>query len=110
MGIQKPFSACFFAKYIIYKNNRWKNQALKAQKKTLFKIIDQAKNTDFGRAHAFSKIQSYNEFKNNVPIKDYEGFKPYIEKIIGGKLMFCGLKRFILQNLGYNFWIKIYSY
>ena len=85
MGI-KAFFSLFFAKYILYKNSRWKNQALKAQNKTLFKLLDQAKNTDFGRAHSFSKIQSYNEFKNNVPIKDYEGLKPYIEKIIAGKI------------------------
>lgn len=81
----KAFFSLVFAKYIVYKNSRWKNHALKAQKKTLFKLINQAKNTDFGKTHSFSKIQCYSDFKNNVPIRDYEGIKPYIEKILAGK-------------------------
>ncbi|MGZ3879977.1 MAG: GH3 auxin-responsive promoter family protein [Flavisolibacter sp.] len=41
--------------------------------------------TEFGKAHGFDKINTYEEFKQAVPIRDYESFKPFMEKIKEGK-------------------------
>ncbi len=49
------------------------------------KIIRRAKNTAFGRDHGFKYIESYEDFKKNVPLADYEAFRPYIERIIQGE-------------------------
>lgn len=48
-------------------------------------LIKSAAKTDFGKEHNFSSIRSYEDFVKNVPIRDYEDFKPYIEKIKEGK-------------------------
>jgi len=48
-------------------------------------LIQQAKNTAFGRAHDFSGIKSYDDFKTRVPVKDYEGLKPYFERVKNGE-------------------------
>ena len=41
--------------------------------------------TNFGKEHGFENIKTYEDFVKQVPIRDYEEFKPYIEKIKQGK-------------------------
>ena len=48
----KSFLGFCFAKYIVYKNKKWKNNAVKYQEKNLFSLIKQAKNTRFGVDHS----------------------------------------------------------
>lgn len=57
-----------------------------ADQQNIFKnLIKSAKDTQFGKDHHFENIQSYDDFKKQVPIRDYEQIKPYIEKIKEGK-------------------------
>jgi len=84
MGIKSSLSLPF-AKFIVSKNKRWKNNAVKVQQKTLLKLLNQAQNTVFGKDHSFSIIQNYADFKTRIPVRDYEGLKPYIDQIIDGK-------------------------
>ena len=84
MGIKASLSL-LFAKFIVSKNKKWKTNAVKVQQKTLLKLLNQAQNTVFGKDHSFSIIQNYADFKNHIPVRDYEGLKPYIDQIIDGK-------------------------
>lgn len=81
----KSFFGYYFAKYIVKKNNSWIRNAVKSQDKQRKFIIDRAKNTKFGKEHNFSKISNYEEWKKFVPIRDYEGLRPYIDLIISGE-------------------------
>ena len=54
------------------------------QAELLFKIVETAKNTDFGKKHGFEKIKNYEQFKNQIPINKYEDIYPYIESIKKG--------------------------
>lgn len=49
------------------------------------KLIRQAAKTQFGRAHRFEQITTYQDFRQGVPLRDYEQLSPYIEAIIGGQ-------------------------
>ncbi len=49
------------------------------------KLIDTAKNTEFGIKHGFKDIKTRTDFQNQVPIVDYEGLKPYIERARKGE-------------------------
>ena len=84
MGIKASLSLPL-AKFIVSKNKRWKNNAVKVQQKTMLKLLNQAQNTIFGKDHSFSAIQNYADFKTHIPVRDYEGIKPYIDQIIDGK-------------------------
>jgi len=84
MGIKSSLSYPF-AKYIVGKNKHWKDNAVSVQNKLLLSLIIQAKNTRFGKDHSFDKINNYTDWKKNVPVRDYEEFKNYIEDIIDGK-------------------------
>ena len=80
----KALLSLFFAKFIVYKNNNWKKNAVKFQKKIMHNLVDQAKQTVFGKNHSFSKIKNYSDFKRNIPIRDYEDLKPYLQQVIDG--------------------------
>ncbi len=74
-----------FAKWISQDLKSLKSIAVNKQKKIFHSLIKKAADTQFGKDHHFDKIQLYDDFKNNVPIRDYEGLKKYIEKIKNGE-------------------------
>ena len=74
-----------FAKQVVKKNSNWKKNPVKVQNKLLSSLITKAKNTKFGKDHNFAEIESYSDWKKNVPVKDYEGLKVYVQEIIDGK-------------------------
>ncbi len=78
----KLFLAGILAKYTYLQISKWAKNPKKTQKKVLRKLINTAKNTQFGQQHCFSQIHTYHDFKKNVPIYDYEALKPYIECIL----------------------------
>jgi len=81
----KSFLAKPFASYIHAKIKKGMTTAVSDQDAILKELIKGGKNTEFGKEHHFATITSYDEFKKAVPIRDYEQFKPYIEKIKQGK-------------------------
>ena len=81
----KSFLARPFANYIYKQIRKGMSSAVEDQKKLLKDLVKSAKNTDFGRDHHFQDINTYEDFRKAVPIRDYEAFKPYIELIKGGK-------------------------
>ncbi|MBK9733044.1 MAG: GH3 auxin-responsive promoter family protein [Chitinophagaceae bacterium] len=85
MGIKSilagPFAA-IIAKRIVQSAN----DAVRTQESLFNKLIIEGRKTAFGREHGFQKINSYQEFTDAVPIREYELFKPYIERIKHGEL------------------------
>lgn len=80
----KSFLAKIYAGIISRKVNAWANNPFESQDKVFKDLIDQAKNTKFGKDHKFGEIKSYDDFKKHVPVRDYEGLKDYIELIRNG--------------------------
>jgi hypothetical protein len=84
MGI-KSVLAKPLASYVAKSIEKQKFNALEDQQKIFLSLISQAQVTEFGKEHHFNQINAHEEFKQAVPIRDYELFKPYIEKIKEGK-------------------------
>jgi len=63
----------------------WSRNGTETQQRVFEKLIQGGKNTLFGREHDFQNIKSYDDFKERVPVSDYEDLKPYIEKIKNGE-------------------------
>ena len=80
----KSFLAKLYANKIAKDIKKWANNPFETQEKVFQNLIHQAKETDFGKDHDFSTIKNYNDFKKNVPVRDYEQLKNYIEKIKTG--------------------------
>ena len=81
----KEWIAKQWAKRVHQNTLQWSSKAEEIQKNTLNFLVTKAASTLFGKDHHFSSIRNYEDFKKNVPIRDYEGLKPYIEKIKSGE-------------------------
>lgn len=79
-ALSKPF-----AKFIAKRIKKWASKPIKTQKKVFQNLISEAKNTVFGKDHSFNEINTYEDFKSKVPIRDYEELKPYIERVVKGE-------------------------
>ena len=84
MGI-KSVIAKPFATYISKQIRKQQKQAVELQIQTMEQLIHQAKHTEFGKDHSFDTITDHKHFVKQIPIRDYEGHKSYIEKIKEGK-------------------------
>jgi len=80
----KPFFAKIFAKKIYKKTQLWVNNPIETQHNVFWSLIQQAKDTQFGKDHHFDQIKTVEDFVKNVPIRDYEDLKPYIDKVVKG--------------------------
>lgn len=79
------FFAKPFAGYI-YKGIRKAMQtAIEDQEKIFRELLKTGKFTDFGKDHRLQEVRQHEDFIQAVPIRDYEQFKPYIDKIKEGK-------------------------
>jgi hypothetical protein len=74
--LSKPLAA-----WVIHRQKKWVDDPSLTQQRILKALISQGKNTLFGQHHQFGEIQSYADYKAKVPIREYEGFLPYIDKI-----------------------------
>jgi hypothetical protein len=83
MGI-RAFLSKPIARYIVGKQKKWTSNPVHTQKEVFNYLIKNGKNTLFGKEHHFSSIKNYEDFKNHVPVRDYEGLSPYIKKILDG--------------------------
>ena len=77
----KSFLATLWASHIRKKIDKWAQNPITTQEKVFKTLIQQAKNTAFGKDHRFAEIHSYEDFVKNVPIRDYEALSPYIERV-----------------------------
>lgn len=80
----KSFAAKIFAKSVRNKIDKWADDPFQTQQKVFENLISEAADTEFGRDHSFHKISSIEEFQKQVPIRDYEQLKPYVDKMVAG--------------------------
>ncbi len=59
--------------------------AVQDQQSIFNQLIKSAAKTEFGKEHDFANIKTYEDFVKQVPVRDYEAFKVYIERIKEGK-------------------------
>lgn len=81
----KSFLAKPFATYIYKQIRRSMFTAVSDQDSIFNSLIKTAAKTEFGKEHNFEKIKTHADYVQNVPIRTYEDFKKYIEKIKQGK-------------------------
>ena len=81
----KSIAAKLFAKKIYKETQAWATNPVASQKAVFKDLIQQAKDTNFGIDHHFDTIKTVEDFAKQVPIRDYEDLKPYIEKVVKGE-------------------------
>ena len=98
----KTLITILFARLVKKRNNKWISNPIETQAKTFNKLLLKGTKTEFGRDHNFSTIKNYEDFKNQVPIRDYEGLKPYIDKVVSGEknILWPGLPLYFAKTSG----------
>src|SRR3982751_1584502 len=73
------------ARLRIWSIEQWMNDPVTAQLIVWQDLIAAGQYTEFGRLHHFGKIQSLQDYKQKVPIQDYDSVKPFIERMMKGE-------------------------
>ena len=55
------------------------------QRDCLMSLLEKAKNTEWGQRYNFGEIESYEQFKNRVPLQNYESLKEDIFRVRNGE-------------------------
>ncbi len=83
MAVLSTMMSWYFRKRLASLESGVKN-APDVQLAVMKRLINDARDTKWGRKFDFKSINNYNDFKNRFPVQDYESLKPYIERIMKG--------------------------
>jgi hypothetical protein len=56
-----------------------------AQNRLMHSFVSECKETQFGKEHSFGSIKTIEDFRKAVPIRDFEGFRSYIDRMCKGE-------------------------
>src|SRR5678810_1351162 len=73
------------ARMRLWRIEGWKNHPVNAQREVLQHLVTSAQYTEFGRKYNFSQLFSVKQFKETVPIHEYEDVKGYIQRMMDGE-------------------------
>ena len=80
-----------------------------AQARVLSDLLETASDTAFGRDHGFAEIAALPDtvarsaaFRKAVPVRDYEGLKGYVERVVAGErdVLWPGLPKYFCKTSG----------
>jgi hypothetical protein len=84
MGIRSILSKPL-ASWIVKQQAQWSSRPGVTQQRVFEYLIRKAKDTQFGKDHDFAGIKDHRTFIDRVPVKDYEGLTPYIQRVVKGE-------------------------
>ena len=86
----------------IYEIDLFKKHPLEVQREVLADLIDEALDTEFGKKHGFRSITSVEEFKRQIPIRRYEDYSLYIDRLLKGErdLLWPGEVKWFAKSSG----------
>ncbi len=81
----KSFLARPYASLVHSRVRKGMATAVADQQAILQYLLKNGIRTVFGAEHGLQQVKTYADFKNAVPVRDYEAFIPYIDKIKNGE-------------------------
>ena len=78
------------------------------QQRWFRRLITEGGNTAFGRDHHLGDVRTVDEFRQAVPIRDYEALKPYVERILTGEsnVLWTGKPLYLAKTSGTTSGVK----
>lgn len=55
------------------------------QERLLLRILERNAATEFGQQHGLSKVRTIDDYRSAVPLRTYNDFSPWIERIVAGE-------------------------
>lgn len=84
MGI-KSILAKPLAAIVSKQIKKWASQPVETQQKVFSSHMAVLAQTAFGRDHGITATTTYEQFKKQVPVRDYEALRPYLERVVAGE-------------------------
>ncbi|MBS1772769.1 MAG: GH3 auxin-responsive promoter family protein [Bacteroidetes bacterium] len=81
----KSFLAKPYASIVHSRIRKGMSTAVNDQQAILQQLLKAGSRTLYGKDHKLNEVKTYEEYKNAIPIRDYEAFRPYIDKIKEGQ-------------------------
>ncbi|MCW3086623.1 MAG: auxin-responsive promoter family protein [Sediminibacterium sp.] len=73
------------ARFRHWRIEQWINDPVAAQREVLQDLVTHGQYTEFGRKYGLKELFSIRQFKENIPIHEYEDLKPYIDRLMQGE-------------------------
>jgi hypothetical protein len=73
------------ARLRMWRIESWMNHPVDAQREVLQDLVTTAQYTQFGHQYNFAQLFNLRDFKNTVPVHEYDDIKPYIERMMLGE-------------------------
>jgi phenylacetate-coenzyme A ligase PaaK-like adenylate-forming protein len=107
MGVKALLSK-LFARVVQSELQHLRKNGVALQQKVFQQLMAQAKDTAFGKDHRFAQIKSYQDFKQQVPVRDYEDLRPYIERVTAGEpdVLWPGKPAYLAKTSGTTSGVK----
>jgi hypothetical protein len=104
----KSFLAKPYATYVFKQIRKSMSTAVADQENIFHSLLKTATKTEFGKEHQFEKIKTHEDFIKKVPIRSYEDYKVYIDKIKQGKqnVLWKGLPIYFAKTSGTTSGVK----
>ncbi len=75
----------WFMKKRIHQIELFRKYPIEVQQEWLRKLVSRAASTEWGLRYDFASIETADQFKNRVPLQDYNLLKPYIDRVRSGE-------------------------
>jgi len=69
----------------IHQIDLFKIYPIEVQREWMERLILKGRGTDFGRKYNFDDIENYDDFKEKVPLHDYNLIKPWVDRAVNGE-------------------------
>lgn len=91
-----------FAAWVARQTHDWSSRPATVQEEVRAMLVNKASGTLFGKDHGFGDIRSHEDFKRQVPIRDYEALRNYIDRVLDGKpdVLWPGLPAYFSKTSG----------
>lgn len=101
--IIKPYAA-----YIARQVGKKAASAVADQLAIMQDLVHKAAKTAYGKDHKLSQVKTYADFTAHVPIRDYEGLRTYVDRVVAGEadVLWPGLPKYFAKTSGTTSGVK----
>ncbi|MEF8983388.1 MAG: GH3 auxin-responsive promoter family protein, partial [Bacteroidales bacterium] len=86
----------------MYQIELFKKHPVDLQQEQLFKLINKAEDTEWGKKYDYRSVESIRDFQKRVPVSRYEDMRPYIDRLLEGEkdVLWPGFIRWFAKSSG----------
>mgnify|MGYP001343164855 CR=1 FL=1 len=107
MGL-KAYAAKWLAKREVAGIKKWSDHPLEQQEKTFSYLKRVLASTSFGKEHGITNALSYAQWKEAVPVRDYEQLRPWVDQVVHGEadVLWKGKPAYLCKTSGTTSGVK----